>query len=82
MNTIKITFTDSVRSGISAKGNAYNLQEAFIHVADKPFPLQCNLLVDSVVRPADYLVPYSIGVNNGRPELMLKLESMKLASNG
>lgn len=80
MTTIKITFTDAVRTGTSAKGNPYTIQEAFIHVHDKPFPLQCNLLVENMVRPADYLVPFSIGVNNGRPELVLNIKAMKLVS--
>lgn len=80
MSVIKITFTDSVRTGTSAKGNAYTFQEAFIHVDNKPFPLQCQLFVDSVIRPGEYLVPFSIAVNQGRPELDLNLAGMKAVS--
>lgn len=80
MTTVKITFTDAVRTGTSAKGNAYTFQEAFIHVDNKPFPLQCQLFVESVVRPGDYLVPFSILVNQGRPELDLNLAGMKAVS--
>lgn len=77
MSTVQITFTDAVRKGVSAKGNAYIFQEAFIHVDDKPFPLQCQLFVNSVFRPGDYLVPFNIAVNQGKPELNLDLAKAK-----
>lgn len=80
MSVIKITFTDATREGVSAKGNAYIFQEAFIHVDDKPFPLQCQLFVNSVFRPGDYVVPYGIAVNQGRPELNLDLAKAKVVS--
>lgn len=77
MSVIKVTFTDSTRSGTSAKGNPYIFQEAFIHVEHKPFPLKCQLFVDAAVRPGDYLVPMSVDVNNDKPELKLDLARMK-----
>lgn len=77
---VKITFTNETRSGTSAKGNAWMFQEGFIHVEDKPFPLQAQLFVKSAVRPGDYLVPVSIGVEQGRPTLVLNLDGMKAVS--
>lgn len=80
MSQMKITFTDSVRRGTSAKGNAYAFQEGFLHVENKPFPLQCQFYVDSVYPAGDYLVPYSIDVRDARPQLEFNFSAMKKVS--
>lgn len=74
---IQITFTDSIRQGTSAKGNPYTFQEGFLHLEDKPFPLQCQFFVESVIPGGSYQVPYRINVNNGRPELAFDFKAMK-----
>lgn len=77
MTMINITFTDSTRSGTSAKGNPYLFQEGFLHVEDKPFPLQCQFFVDNVIPAGEYMVPFHIAVNQGRPELAFDFKGMK-----
>lgn len=74
---VQITFTESTRHGTSAKGNPYIFQEGFLHVQDKPFPLQCQFFVESVIPACTYEVPYRINVNNGRPELAFDFKAMK-----
>lgn len=77
MGIISITFTDSTRSGTSAKGNPYLFQEGFLHVEDKPFPLQCQFFVDHVIPAGEYQVAYQITVDQGRPQLTFDFKGMK-----
>lgn len=76
MNTVTVTTTNQVHSGVSKNGKDYHIQTMFLHVPDMPFPLPFKQFVTSIVPAGEYDVPYSLVIDRERLSVTLDFSGL------